>query len=155
MKRLAILAAAMLLCVGLAGCGTEYADTNGADDFSLQTISDEEIINLSVGASGLGYSEESIGDSIFSTEYSSKNFNGVEQIFLTNYLLPSDVRVYIGYLNVSSGNLRLVAVNNDEIIKEIPIDSFNEEFVFEDISGSFAINLAGESAEFDLNLRVE
>lgn len=153
MRRLCSILA--VLCVALAGCGTEYADTNGVDDYSLQTIGDEEIVNLSVGASGLKYSEESIGDAIYSTEYSGQSFNGVEQIFLTNYLLPSDVRVYIGYLNVSGGNFRLVVVNNDEIIEEIPIGAFNEEFMFEDISGSFAIHLAGESAEFELNISVD
>lgn len=144
-----------VLALGLVACGTEYADTNGDDDFTLQTITDENIVKMDVGAGGLKYSKESIGDAVYSTEYSGKNFNGVEQIFFTNYLLPSDVRVYIGYFNVDSGNFKLAVINNDEIIREIPVGLFNKEFMFEDISGSFAIHLAGESAAFELNIDIE
>ena len=57
MKKALCLLAAVLLCFGVSGCGGEgYEDTNGADDFTLETITDENIINLDVGASGLSYS---------------------------------------------------------------------------------------------------
>lgn len=150
MKKLWLIAA--VLCLMLTGCGTEYEDTNGADDFTLQTITDEQIVNLSTGASGLNYTEEHYIAGIYSTEYSAKNFNGVEQIYLNNYILPSSFYVYVGYLNVSGGNFKMVVINNDEIIKEVPIGTFNEQIYFEDIVGSFSIHLAGESAAFQLNI---
>ena len=34
------------MCVALSGCGDTYEDTNGAEDFTLQTITDENIINM-------------------------------------------------------------------------------------------------------------
>ncbi len=154
MKKLISLAMACLMCLSLVGCGTEYADTNGDDDFTLQTITDENIIKLDTGASGLNYSEESVDDVTYSSEYSSKSFNGVEQIYLTNFLTPSDVHVYIGTLNVKSGNFKLVAVNDDKIIHEFDLDTFNEEFLFEDIEGSFSIHVAGESAAFDFHIDI-
>ena len=155
MKKALCLLAAVLLCFGVSGCGGEgYEDTNGADDFTLETITDENIINLDVGASGLSYSEENIGDVLSSAEYSSKNFNGVEQIFLENYILPSDVQVYIGTMNVTEGNFKLVAVLDGEIIQEFPLDAFNETFTFEDIEGEFSIHVAGENAAFDFYLEV-
>lgn len=154
MKKRWILLLALVLCLGLAGCGTVYEDTNGEDVYTLETITDEEIIGLKTGSSGLNYTEESLGDLAFSSEYSAKNFNGVEQIYLTNLIGPSDVSIYIGNLNVKSGNFKLVAINNDEIIKEFDLDTFNEEFFFEDIKGSFAIHVAGESAAFSFDLEV-
>lgn len=152
MKRFWLVA---LLCLALAGCGTQYEDTNGADDYTLQTITDEQIVKLSTGASGLKYSEMDWGLGITSTEYSSKNFNGVEQIYLNNYILPSSFSIYVGYVNVSSGNFKLAVVNNDEIIQEIPIDTFNETIYFDDITGSFAIHVAGESAAFKMHITAD
>lgn len=155
MKKIWALLPAAVLALALAGCGTEYVDTNGDDDFTLQTITDENIVKLDLGASGLTYSEQEFGFGITSTEYSSKNFNGVEEIYLTNYIFPSSFYIYVGYLNVSSGNFKLAVVNNDEVIREIPIGTFSEQIYFEDIQGSFAIRLAGESAAFQLNIDTE
>lgn len=149
------IAAMVLLCIMLTACGTEYADTNGADDYTLQTITDEQIVDLSTRASGLSYLEQNFGGGIYSTEYSSKNFNGVEEIYLTNYILPSSFYIYVGYLNVDSGNFKLAIVNNDEVIREVPIGTFNEQIYFEDIVGSFAVRLAGESAAFHLNIDID
>lgn len=155
MKKLLCILLTACLCLSLAGCGTEYEDTNGAENFALQTITDRNIIRLDTGASGLTYTEESLGDVVFSSEYSSGNFNGVEQIYQTNFLLPSDIEVYIGHMNVTGGNFRLVAVNEDEIIFDFPIDSFGETFRFEDLTGAFSVNVAGESAAFEFYIDIQ
>ena len=142
------------ICFTLIGCGITYEDTNGEDDFSLQTITDENIVNLELGSSGLKYSKQSIGNLIFTSEYSSKNFNGVAELYSTDFLLPSDISVDIGYLNVTSGNFKLAVINNNEIIQEIPINTFNETFSFEDLKGSFAVHIVGESAAFELSIQI-
>ena len=153
MKKWISLLLCVCLCLFVTGCGTQYEDTNGAEDFTLQTITDESIINLDVGASGFSYTEEEFAG-ISSSEYSSKNFNGVTQIYLTNFLLPSDIEVFIGHMNIKSGNFKLVAINNDEIIYEFPLDAFGDTFRFEDLSGSFSIHAAGESAAFEFHLSI-
>ena len=145
----------LYLCVFLFACGEEYADTNGADNYTLQTITDSNIINLELGASGLGYKEQNIAGVVFSNEYYSKNFNGVERIYNTNFILPSDVMIYIGYLTVDSGNFRMVIVNDDKIIYDVESGAFNEMLRFDNLKGNFAIHLAGESADFELNLEVQ
>ena len=102
----------------------------------------------------MGYSETKIGG-IVSKEYSSKNFNGVEQIYHTSFILPSDVMIYVGHLNVKSGNFKIAVINNDKIIDEIPLDSFSETFYYENLEGDFSVHLAGESAKFEMFLEVE
>ena len=146
----------LIACMSLAfaGCGPEYEDTNGENNFRLQTITNDEIIHLKTGASGLTYRETKLGG-FSSSEYSSKNFNGVEQIFLTSYWGKSDAHVYIGHMNVEKGNFKLVAINNDKIIHEFALDTFSEDFYFEDIEGDFSIHVAGESAAFDFHIEVE
>ena len=153
MKKLFSLLLVFLMILALSACGTEYEDTNGDDNFDLQTITDEDIIHLQTGSSGLSYSETSVSI-ISSSEYYSKIFNGVEQLYLANYFADSDVVVTVGYLNVTAGNFRMVVINNDEIIFDIPLDSAAEAYTFEDVNGSFAIHIAGESAAFELNLSV-
>lgn len=155
MKRYISIILTVCLVLTLSGCGTQYEDTNGIDDFSLQTITEQNIINMDIGASGLSYTKESLGDVLHSSEYSSRNFNGVEQIYLTNFLLPSDISVYIGHMNVKQGNFTLVVLNNDEIIHEFALDTFGETFRFEDITGSFSIRVAGESAAFEFYIDVQ
>ena len=76
----------------------------------------------------------------------------MEQLYQTYCLLPSDLSVYIGHLNVKSGNFRLVAINNDEIIFDFPLDSFGDTFWFEDIKGSFSVHVAGESAACEFHI---
>lgn len=154
MKKIVSVLLAGVLCLGLTGCGSEYEDTNGSDNFTLQTITDQNIIDLDSGASGLSYSEESIDGAAISAEYSAKKFNGVEQIYLTNFIAPSDVSLYIGHMEVTDGNFKLAVLNNDEIIREIPLDAFNDTFCFEDLEGSFSIHVAGESAAFSFYLQV-
>ena len=145
-----------MLCLCLMACtkAEKYEDTNGPDNYKLQTITDREIIERSVGASGWGYSETKIAG-VVSKEYSSKNFNGVEQLYLTSFLLPSDVMIQVGHINVKSGNFRIVVINEDKIIDEIPLDTFGETLYYRDLKGDFAVHVAGESAAFEMFLEVQ
>ena len=153
MKKLLSLLFVAVLCLSLTACGETYEDTNGADDFTLQTITDENIIKMDTGASGLSYEETNVG-LLKSSEYSAKNFNGVEQIYFTSFIGKSDVEVYIGHMNVEKGNFKLAVVLDDEIIKEIPLDAFSESYYFEDIKGDFSVRVAGESAAFDFYIDI-
>ena len=146
-----ILVSSLMFC--LVGCGEQYEDTNGADNYNLQTIRDSDIVELSVGASGLSY-EESEFAGITSKEYSAKNFNGVERIYQTNFILPSDIRIEVGYVSVKEGNFKVCVINDGEIIDEIPVDAFAETFYYENLSGDFSIHIAGESAKFEMNIEV-
>ena len=154
MKKFVKLLLCGCLCLSLVACGETYEDTNGADDFSLQTITDENILNMDVGSTAIAYSEETVGDVVFGHEYSASNFNGVYEIYTTSYLGNSDVMVSVDGLQVNSGNLRIVVVHEGEIIKDIPLDSAGETFTFEDINGDFSVRIAGESADFVCDIKV-
>ncbi len=153
MKKILCLILVCCLCFVFAGCGPEYEDTNGDDNYELQTITDENIINLDTGAAGLNYEETNLGV-LHSSKYTSKNFNGVAELYFVDFILPSDVTVYIGHMNVEGGNFKLVAINNDEIIHEFALDASGEDFLFENLSGTFAIRAAGENAKVDFNIQV-
>ena len=154
MKRLisAILTVLMLfgIMLGGVGCGiTEHIeDTNGPDNYSLATITDENIINLDMGAMGLGRSTGILNDGV---TFKSKRFSGVERIMLTNYILPSDLDIQLAGFYVNSGNLRLVVVNNDEIIADIEPGLFPECRII-GLTGTVSLIIAGESADFEFTV---
>lgn len=145
-----------LLCAALlfsaSGCSSvEIEDTNGADDYSLATITEENIINEDLGASGLSKSESSHTDLI---TYSSKNFSGVEEIYTSDYFMNSDVIIEVNTLSVTEGNLSLVVLLDDEIVHEFKAGELTETFEMEDVNGTVDIKIAGESAKFEFQMKV-
>ena len=109
----------LILCLmfSLVACGatTVYEDTNGPDDLTLQTITLDNILKRDIGSSGLSYKESNFMG-ITSTEYSAKNFNGTDMLYNTVFFGKSDIEIYVGYLNIHSGNFAMVVVNNGEVI---------------------------------------
>lgn len=149
MKKVSKIIMVFLLLGCMCGCGTKYEDTNGSDT-TLQTITDENIINLDLGSSGLKYSESEIAGITIDAKYSSKNFNGVQRIYDTRFILESDVNIMINSLSIHEGNFKLAFINDGKIIKEVSSDMFGEMIYFEDLIGVFSIHIAGESASFEL-----
>ena len=62
-------------------------DTNGAENYELQTITDDNIINQDMGAMGFTVSTNNITNM---TEFSSKKFTGVHEVVYSNLLGKSD-----------------------------------------------------------------
>ena len=58
-------------------------------------------------------------------------------------------------MDVTSGNFKLAIINDDKIIEEIPLDAFNEDYLFENITGSFAVHVAGECAAFSFYMDIQ
>ena len=148
MKKIMTILCACFLVLGLCGCGETYEDTNGENNTSLNTITDENIIKMDLGASNISYSETNVAG-ISTAEYSSKNFNGVYEVQYSNYLFANRVEVQVDYINVKSGNFKLVILIGDEIVKEVPNDAFAETYVFENVDDTLSIRVAGESANVE------
>lgn len=131
--------------------GTDHIeDTNGPGDFSLQTITDEDIINLSIGS--IGGPEISRSALTGSTvEFSSEKFTGVYEILYDNYILPSDFVLDLTGYEIYDGNFKLVVVHNDEIVATLEPDLF-VDYLLEDVTGTVSLRIAGESASFSFSM---
>ncbi len=127
-------------------------DTNGPDDYSLTTITDENIIAGDMGSlnpvtvkkKSLDLGSVKISSGV---EFSSKKFTGVYEILYDNYILPSDFVLDLTSFEVTEGNLRMVVVHNDEIIAELEPGMF-VEYRIDDIKGYVSLRIAGESASY-------
>lgn len=156
MKKILCLIMALGFAVISVGCGVEIADNNGPDDYTLATITEENIVNQDLGASGYSMSPGSEDDDYMTTttKIKGKEFSGVAQLYVTNYLGKSDVTVDVSNLTVDSGNFALMALLDGEIVHEFKVGELMETFELKDINGTFEIVIAGETADFKLWIQV-
>ena len=121
-------------------------DTNGADNYDLQVITDQNIINKDIGALNF----KTVDMPMTLTDYKSNKFTGVAEIFLTNvWANRFDITVY--NLWVDSGNFKAVLVHNDEIVHEFTNNELTQTYTLKNPSGTVALRIAGESADFTLS----
>lgn len=154
-KKTLIARIAAVLLIGIAafwflGSDLEHIeDTNGPDNYSLTTITDENIIKRDIGALGNKKSKGFLSGDL--TEFSSKKFTGVAEIMYNNYIGKSDVYFELLNYNITEGNFKVVVVHNDEIVAELEPGLFSE-FHLEDISGTVSLRIAGESAAYSFGI---
>lgn len=136
--------AAGLGCTFLFSRVEHIEDTNGPDDYSLTTITDENIIKRDIGSRNLHIGTDSFSDSV---TISSGKFTGVYQVFETSFLFDSDFTMDLLSFQISSGNFKMCIVNNGEIIATVE-PGISPTCHLEDLNGDFALVIAGESADF-------
>ena len=119
-------------------------DTNGADNYNLQTITDSNIINRDIGAMGLKISNSTVTNT---TSYSSEKFTGVEEIYGEN-IVANRMEFNINHASVTEGNFKIVLLVDDEIVHEFKLNELMQTYVLENPSGYVSLRIAGESANF-------
>ena len=125
-------------------------DTNGPEDFSLQTITDENIIKLDFGA--VGGPNIRRGSAWNQTvEFSAEKYTGVTEILYDNILFESDFYLDLSSFEVYEGNFKMVVVCNDEIVATLEPGSM-VEYCLEGVSGYISLRIAGESASFSFSM---
>ena len=123
-------------------------DTNGAEDFSLQTITDENIINQDTGAINVVTTNNTITNM---TEISSKKFTGVYEVVYENLIGKSDFVLNLYDFKIKSGNFKMVVVHDDKIVAVLTPENA-DEFILNDINGTVSLVIAGESADFSFEM---
>lgn len=154
-KILPIALAAVIIAVAViwfAGSGLEHiADTNGPGDFTLQTITDDNIRALDLGA--LNVSQKTgllTGDTV---TYSSDKFTGVYEVFREN-IITNRYEITVNHARVDGGNFKMVLCVDDEIVHTFALNELTQTFVLEDVSGTVSLRIAGESADFQFDYYV-
>ena len=132
-------------------------DTNGPDDYALTTITDENIVNMDMGAlNAVGITESGVSIAGFSmnsaVNFSSDNFTGVYEIMYNSYILPSDCVIRLLDLKVKSGNFRMAVVHDGEIVEIIEPSDEIIECRLEDVTGTVSLRIAGESAAYSFSM---
>lgn len=135
----------------------KYKDTNGVNNFNLQHISDEQIINGLTGITKTNYQIHSSGEktgienySDFDREHVSisvDRLSGVELVQTTkattnNIEITADTKV-------ESGNFRLVVVIDKEIYKDFVINTKDTIKIKNCKDKEIFVYIVGENAKFE------
>lgn len=126
-------------------------DTNGAENFALQTITDANIINKDIGAvGGPNMSTDNISNT---TTYSSEKFTGVAEIYGVN-ITTTSMDIIVNHASVTEGNFKLVLLVDDEIVHEFKLNELTQTYTLENPSGYVSLVIAGESANFEFDYSI-
>lgn len=142
----------LLICVSVMMCSCflfkHIEDTNGEDDYSLCSITEEQICS---GATNVIVFGSVTRNTNTQTEYSVKKMSGVKVIYKVN----ADVNttyVYEITTTLASGNLRVCFINNGRIIRDVQINQ-TEYIELNNLSGKTELCVAAESAAFSITIR--
>lgn len=141
-KMLAFAIIAALALLVLSGCASHIEDTNGSDDFSLQTITDQNIIS---GMSSISVSSTKSSNSSRTTLKVGK-FSGVK----TLEKLQSGSYEFTVTFNAEAGNCRLVICDDENILSDIDIEAKDQTITVKSNDSKLYLKIAGESAKFDI-----
>lgn len=150
MKKFIAILLATVLVLSLAGCKfVTYEDTNGDEDFSLQTLTEADITsNITTYSQKMG-TKTMINNEI---SYSAKSMSGIIRIYEAN-LRDGNSEIQVSS-KVSKGNARLVLMVGNEIVHDFDLNKDNQVYTLENCTGQVCLRLAGESAEFKVTCTI-
>ena len=119
-------------------------DTNGADNYSLQTITDENICKLDMSALNIVEDNNIVGEAV---TYKSEKFSGVYEVFTEN-IVTNRYEITVNHAKVNAGNFKMVLCVDDKIVHTFKLNELSQTFVLENVKGSVSLRIAGESADF-------
>ncbi len=134
-------------------------DTNGADNYSLQTITEQDVVEQTMGTKGVvSQSETHLGNISGGVKYSSDKFTGVYRLHAATLFKGSDIYVQLSEFEIKEGNFAFYIVFDGEIVGQVtPSEVGVSEFTLENVekTGSLEYIIAGESASFTFTAPIE
>ena len=124
-------------------------DVNGEDNYSLATITEEQIKKHDMGYLNLSTSKSMFSDDVI--EFSSKKFTGVDEIFSENILMSSDYVINVTNFSIEKGNFEMVVLLDDEIVTRLEPGQ-DVEYHLGSVKGKVTLVIAGESAKFSFSI---
>ncbi len=142
-----LLISAVLLC----SCGLplrHIADTNGEEDSSLCTLTEEAL--CAEHTTRLTYKTVRLRSGN-KQSYKAGKFSGVETLFTFTYDADHPLTLTL-QTERTEGNLRLFWWHDGEIVKDIPTNAFYSEIESFPENGRYELRAAGESAAFSVEM---
>lgn len=129
-------------------------DTNGPNNYSIQRITIDDIVNDDMGSKGLTKTKTDFevgGVQFGGVTYESKKYSGVSELLYTNYIFDSTFSLTIYEYEIKEGNFELVVVNNDKIVGKFTPE-LASTLVIDNLKGKVSIKAVGESANFHFKM---
>lgn len=154
---LAVVTVAVCVVIFILNPAPEHIeDTNGADNYALQSITERDVVEQKMGSRGTVAESEAyleIGSLTISdgVRYSSNKFTGVYLLYTTTLFKGSDIYVSLAEFEIREGNFAFYIVFDGEVVGQVePCDGASSEFRLDNVNktGSLEYVIAGESASF-------
>ncbi|HHU55466.1 MAG TPA: hypothetical protein GXZ48_02085 [Acholeplasmataceae bacterium] len=139
----------IILLISLGGCFKHIDDTNGDDDYTIETFSDADITKSSSSYVMYGSTTTSMNSK---TEFKVQKFSGIRT--LETVKASNETIIFNFDSQCISGNLRIVIVQGEEIIKDVNING-QSTVTIENANGTYILKVVGESAKFKLEYSIE
>lgn len=138
-RLIAVILTCAVLALSLSACVKHIVDTNGDEDFSIQTITDEKIVSGYKSYLAVGSVSTNVGNK---HTLRVKKLSGVWQLG-TVTVDNGSVEIKTD-MSVTKGNCRLVLVYGNEIVYDFNINGTDTYAT--NATGKYDIKLVGESA---------
>ena len=151
MKKILCFILLVFMSITMTSC-THLEDSNGENDYSVVSITDEDILSfghsyISVGSFTL---RKKTGDLIEGT-FKVQKLSGILQIDEFKY--NSQYFTFSYDFTCTKGNAMLAIVSNGEIVKKIEANT-NSSFKLNNNKKYYTTYLVGESANVQLNYKI-
>ena len=150
MKRYWIIGLILAMCLGLVACG-QIEDTNGEDDYSLATITEEQLVKGTNSSSKVGFLHTQINDS---HTFKVNKFSGVEAIESVRATESTKSITFLVECTRNSGNLYVYVRCDGQIVGDFEIGTKDDLVIENPAPGKYELCVAGESASYELNLTI-
>ena len=138
----------LLVLFSLVGCFPVYEDTNGAEDYTLQSLTEADIISGGTYSKAMS-STITVNDK---TVCKAKAMSGVETLF--EQRLKNEAFEILVSCEILKGNARLVLVVDGEIVYDFALNESNQRFTLKNVSGDVSLRLAGESVGYSVTYEI-
>ena len=151
MKRILILGIALMLCVGLVGCGRQVKDKNGESETGLSSLTDQELLKSNPKSVSVGSVKNQENGK---TTWTVKKFSGVEIVDTARVQEGAKSVAFVADCVREKGNLQLYVCKDGELIGTVSIGQGASLTIKNPKPGKYELRMAGESAAFDLSATV-
>ena len=150
MKRFWIFGLILAMCLGLVACG-QIEDTNGEQDYSLATITEEQLVKGTNSSSKVGFLHTQINDS---HTFKVNKFSGVEAIESVRATESTKSITFLVESTRNSGNLYVYVRCDGQIVGEFEIGAKDDLVIENPAPGKYELCVAGESASYELSVTI-
>ena len=152
MKKIILIGILSFILILAMSCGVfaTYEDTNGNDDYTLQSITMEMLLNKDSALEVGSISSKDTKNGVTSLLLNVTKFDGVKML---NRFSKGSYTLLVSF-KVRAGNTRLVLTDGKKIIYDFLINEENQVYEFT-CDSPYYLKIAGESCEFDLQVKIE
>lgn len=150
MKRYWIIGLILAVCLGLVACG-QIEDTNGENDYSLATLTNEDLLKGASSSTQVGFLHTQINDT--HTVKVSK-FSGVEVLESVRATESIKSITFLVECTRKSGNLYVYVRCDGQIVGDFEIGAKDELVLDNPAPGKYELCVAGESASYELSVTI-